>query len=207
VNEPAPPGETTSVLTVPNLFTLLRLLCLPLFLYLLFVRDNRAAAGWLLGGLGATDWIDGYLARRLGQVSEFGKKFDPTVDRLLFIVAIIAIIIDEAAPVWFCWLVLIREVLVGGAVAIATLFFRMPRFDVSWWGKLATFLLMFAIPGFVIGSSDFPGHDAFWVAAWLVGIPGLVISWITAFGYVRKIRAGVAAERAARVVAAAGPPR
>jgi cardiolipin synthase (CMP-forming) len=207
VNEHAPAGETTSLLTVPNLFTLLRLLCLPLFLYLLFVRDNRAAAGWLLGGLGATDWIDGYLARRLGQVSEFGRKFDPTVDRVLFIVAIVAIIIDEAAPVWFCWLVLIREVLVGGAVAIATLFFRMPRFDVSWWGKLATFLLMFAIPGFVIGSSEFPGHDAFWIAAWFVGIPGLVISWITAFGYLRKIRASVAAGRAARVVAAAGPPR
>jgi cardiolipin synthase len=207
VNEHAPAGETTSLLTVPNLFTLLRLLCLPLFLYLLFVRDNRAAAGWLLGGLGATDWIDGYLARRLGQVSEFGRKFDPTVDRVVFIVAIVAIIIDEAAPVWFCWLVLIREVLVGGAVAIATLFFRMPRFDVSWWGKLATFLLMFAIPGFVIGSSEFPGHDAFWIAAWFVGIPGLVISWITAFGYLRKIRASVAAGRAARVVAAAGPPR
>ena len=74
--------------------------------------------------------------RRLGQVSEFGKKFDPTVDRLLFIVAIVAIIIDGAAPIWFCWAVLIRELLVGGAVAIATVFFKMPRFDVSWWGKV-----------------------------------------------------------------------
>ena len=82
----------------PDLITLIRLLCLPLFLYLLFGRDNRAAAAWLLGGLGATDWVDGYLARRLGQVSEFGKKFDPTVDRLLFIVAIVAIIIDGAGP-------------------------------------------------------------------------------------------------------------
>lgn len=207
MNEQATVGETSGVLTVPNLVTLLRLLCLPLFLYLLFVQDNRAAAGWLLGGLGATDWVDGYLARRLGQVSEFGKKFDPTVDRLLFIVAIVAIIVDEAAPVWFCWLVLIRELLVGGAVAVATLFFRMPRFDVSWWGKLATFLLMFAIPGFLIGSSDFPAHELFWIGAWLVGIPGLVISWITAFDYAGKIRAGIAAGRAARVVAAAGPPR
>src|SRR5262245_35610056 len=123
----APPvGETTSLLTIPNLITLLRLLCLPLFLYLLFGLDNRLAAGWLLAGLGATDWVDGYLARRLGQVSEFGKKFDPTVDRLLFIVAIIAIIIDGAAPAWFCWAVLIRELLVGGAVVIATVVFHMP---------------------------------------------------------------------------------
>jgi cardiolipin synthase len=183
-------------MTIPNLFTLARLLCLPLFLYLLFERDDPAAAAWLLGALGATDWVDGYLARRLGQVSEFGKKFDPTVDRLLFIVATIGIIVAEAAPVWFCVLVVIREVLVGGTVAIATLVFHMPRFDVSWWGKLATCLLMFAIPGFMLGGSDFPGHELFQAASWIVGIPGLIISWITAIGYMPKIRAGIAAGRA-----------
>ena len=123
------------MLTIPNLFTLARLLCLPLFLYLLFGRDNPAGAAWLLGALGATDWVDGYLARRLGQVSEFGKMFDPTVDRLLFIVATIAIIIDDAAPLWFCWAVVAREVFVGGMMVIATLVFHMERFDVSWWGK------------------------------------------------------------------------
>ena len=76
----------TRYLTMPNAFTLVRLCCIPLFLYLLFGRDNRAGAAWLLGGLGATDWVDGWLARRLDQTSEFGKMFDPTVDRLLFIV-------------------------------------------------------------------------------------------------------------------------
>ncbi len=193
----APAGETTSLLTIPNLFTLLRLLCLPLFLYLLFGLDNRLAAGWLLAGLGATDWVDGYLARRLGQVSEFGKKFDPTVDRLLFIVAIVAIIIDEAAPVWFCWAVLIRELLVGGAVAIATVFFRMPRFDVIWWGKLGTALLLGAIPAFVVGSSGWSLDSLFWAIGWIVGVPGMVIAWITAFVYWGKIRTAIAAGRAA----------
>jgi cardiolipin synthase len=190
-------GESTSLLTVPNLVTLLRLLCLPLFLYLLFGLDNRLAAGWLLAGLGATDWVDGYLARRLGQVSEFGKKFDPTVDRLLFIVAIIAIIIDGAAPVWFCWAVLIRELLVGGAVVIATVFFHMPRFDVMWWGKLGTALLLGAIPAFVVGSSGWTHDTLFWVVGWIVGLPGLVISWITAVIYLVKIRNAVAGVRAA----------
>ena len=188
--------EVDSLYTIPNLFTLVRLLCLPLFLYLLFGRDNVAGAAWLLGALGATDWVDGYLARRLGQVSEFGKKFDPTVDRLLFIVALMGIIIAEAAPIWFCVAVLVRELLVGGTIAVATLFFGMQRFDVTLWGKLATFLLMFAIPGFMLGGSDFPGHDAFQLAAWLVGIPGLVLSWATAIAYIPKIRAGVAAGRA-----------
>jgi cardiolipin synthase len=190
-----PAGVTDRLLTVPNAVTLLRLLCLPLFLYLLLGLDNRLAAGWLLAGLGATDWVDGYLARRLGQVSEFGKKFDPTVDRLLFIVAIIAIVIDGAAPVWFCVAVLARELLVGGAVAVATVFFHMPRFDVIWWGKLGTALLLGAIPAFVVGSSGWRFDDLFWAVGWIVGLPGLVISWATALVYLRKIRASVAGRR------------
>ena len=187
------------LVTIPNLFTLARLACLPVFLYLLFGRDNRAGAAWLLGGLGATDWVDGYLARRLGQVSEFGKVFDPAVDRVLFIVATVGIIVDGAAPLWFCWLVVLREVLVGATMAIATLGFRMQRFDVSRWGKLATFLLMFAVPGFMIGASDFPGHNGFQVASWILGIPGLVLSWVTAVAYVPRVREAIAAGRATTV--------
>jgi cardiolipin synthase (CMP-forming) len=192
---PPPDPATQRILTIPNLFTLLRLACLPLFLYLLLGLDNRAAAAWLLGGLGATDWVDGYLARRLGQVSEFGKVFDPTVDRLLFIVALFGIIIDGAAPLWFCWAIVIREVFVGAMMAVATIVFHMPRFDVSWLGKLATFLLMFAVPGFLLGASDFPGNAGFQAAAWIVGIPGLVLSWVTAVAYVPRVRAGIAAGR------------
>jgi len=180
---------------VPNLITLIRLLCLPLFLYLLFGRDNRAAAAWLLGGLGATDWVDGYLARRLGQVSEFGKMFDPTVDRLLFVVGITAIIIDGSAPFWFSVAVLVREIVVGGTIAFATLVYKMPRFDVTWLGKAATFLLMFAFPGFMLGNSDFPGADWFMVASWIVGIPGLVLSYYTAIAYIPLIRDGITAGR------------
>ena len=108
-----PPRCSTGSGRSRTLFTLVRLLCLPIFLYLLFGRDNQAAAAWMLGALGATDWVDGYLARRLDQVSEFGKVFDPTVDRLLFIVAITAIIIDGSMPIWFAVAVLAREILVG----------------------------------------------------------------------------------------------
>jgi cardiolipin synthase (CMP-forming) len=168
-----------------------RLCCIPLFLYMLFGRDNRAGAAWLLGGLGATDWVDGWLARRLGQTSEFGKIFDPTADRLLFIVGIGGIIVDGSAPLWFAWAVVVREVVVGGTVAIATLAFSMKRFDVTWWGKTATFLLMFALPGFMLGATDFRGHQAFQVAAWILGIPGLVLSYYTAVTYVPMIRAAL----------------
>lgn len=185
------------LLTVPNIVTLARLACLPLFLYLLFGRDDRSSAAWLLGGLGATDWVDGYLARRLGQVSEFGKKFDPVVDRLLFIVGIGGMLVEGAGPTWFLALVVVREVIVGTAMAVATIVFGMVRFDVSQFGKLATLLLMFAVPGFLLGASDFPGHGGFQIASWILGIPGLVLSWYTAVTYIPLIRDGVRAGRAA----------
>lgn len=189
------PREVDTILTWPNLFTLVRLLCLPLFLWLLFGLPSRQAAAWLLGGLGATDWVDGYLARRLGQTSEFGKKFDPTVDRLLFVVALLAIIANDAIPLWFAIAVLARELAVGGTVAIATLAFDMQRFDVTWWGKTATFLLMFAVPGFLMGHSSVPGAEGFTVAAWIFGIPGLVLSYYTAIAYIPLIRDGIRAGR------------
>src|SRR4029453_4513103 len=106
------------VLTLPNLVTLIRLACLPLFLWLLFGQENRAAAAGLLAALGVTDWIDGYLARHLGQTSELGKVLDPVDDRLLFFVGAGGILIDGSVPVWFAVVVLIREALVGGATLI-----------------------------------------------------------------------------------------
>jgi len=193
--------------TVPNAITLVRLACLPLFLYLLFGRENRAAAAFLLGGLGATDWVDGYVARRFHQVSEFGKIFDPTVDRLLFIVGITAILADGAMPRWFGIAVLTREVLVGAMMLVATFVFGMARIDVTWWGKTATFLLMFAVPGFLLGNSDFPGADWFLAVSWILGIPGLVISWWTGLAYIPQVRRGVAAGRTAASAPSASSSR
>ena len=184
--------------TVPNAFTLVRLLLLPVFLYVLFGLEDRAAAAWMLGALGATDWVDGYLARRLGQVSEFGKVFDPTVDRLLFLVATTAIIVDGSIPLWFAVAVLAREASVGLMMAVATVAFKMPRIDVTYWGKLATFLLMFSVPGFLMGNSDMPGADGFQIVAWILGIPGLILSYWTGISYIPQVRRALALGAAAR---------
>jgi cardiolipin synthase len=181
-----------NVWTWPNVITLVRLCCLPLFLWLLLGRDDRAWAAWLLGALGATDWVDGWVARRFDQVSEFGKIFDPTADRLLFIVAIVAIMIDGSAPLWFCVAVLVREVLFGGAVALLTVFAGMERFDVTYLGKWATFILMFTFPGFVMGESSIAIDEFFAVAAWIIGPIGLVLSYVTAIQYVPTIRRSLA---------------
>ena len=194
-------STTHQLLTLPNIITLVRLACIPIFLWLLFVQDDRASAAWLLGGLGATDWVDGWVARRYGQVSELGKILDPFADRLLFIVSVGAMIIDGAIPLWFAWLVVIREVVLGVVLVVATML-GMKRFDVSFLGKLATALLMFALPGFLLGASDFPGHEVFNLAAWIVGIPGLVLSYYTAFTYVPLIRRNLREGRAEKGAAA-----
>jgi cardiolipin synthase len=76
--------------------------------------------------------------------------------------------------------------------------FKMPRIDVTYLGKLATFLLMFAVPGFLMGNSDIPAADAFEVAAWLVGIPGLILSYWTGIAYIPQVRRAVAAGADAR---------
>ena len=161
IRQRARPVSSTILWTAPNAFTLLRLLCLPIFLWLLFAQDNRAGAAWMLVALASTDWIDGYIARRFDQVSEFGKIFDPTVDRLFFFVSVIAIVIDGSIPVWFAVAVLFREVAVGAMMAIATLLFGMERFDVTWWGKTATFLLMAAVPSFLISEAGVSESDFF----------------------------------------------
>lgn len=204
--EAAPVSMFDGIWTIPNAFTLVRLLLLPVFLWVLFGLEDRALAAWMLGALGATDWVDGYLARRLGQVSEFGKVFDPTVDRLLFLVATTAIVIDGSIPLWFALAVLAREVLVGLMMAIATVMYKMPRIDVTYWGKLATFLLMFSVPGFLMGNSDIAGADAFEVAAWVLGIPGLILSYWTGIAYIPQVREALASGNTARSVSLTADP-
>jgi cardiolipin synthase len=188
---------TDRILTVPNLITLVRLSCLPVFVWLLLGADDRAAAAWLLAALGATDWVDGYVARRWNQVSTVGKVLDPVADRLLFFVAIVTIIVDDAAPLWFCVAVLAREVLVAAATLVLYAL-GARRIDVSWYGKAGTFGLMFAFPLFLAGSSDLSWANAGQALAWVCGIPGLVLSYAAAVMYVPLGAAALRDGRAGR---------
>jgi cardiolipin synthase len=184
------------LLTLPNVITLVRLACLPLFVWLVFGPENLEAAAWLLGGLGATDWVDGYLARHLHQVSEVGKVLDPVADRLLFLVGGGAILIGGYVPAWFGVIVIVREVLVGGTtLVLAALGAR--RIDVTWWGKAGTFGLMFAFPFFLMSHSDAGWADLAGVLAWLTGIPGLAFSLYAAARYVPLARTALAEGRGA----------
>ncbi|MCC5951299.1 MAG: CDP-alcohol phosphatidyltransferase family protein [Acidimicrobiia bacterium] len=180
---PPSPAEQR-VLTVPNAITLARLCSLPVFLWLLFTEENRVAAAILLGALGATDWVDGYIARRFDQASRLGRLFDPTADRILFFVAITAIIVADAAPLWFAAIVLAREVIVA-SITVTLLALGAPPVDVTWWGKAGTFAMMVAFPLFLAGSAeDFAGAAVCTALAWAWGLPGLVLSFVAWVRYV-----------------------
>lgn len=186
------------ILTVPNLITVVRLACLPIFVWLLLGEQNRAGASVLLGAVGATDWVDGYIARRFNQTSTLGKILDPVADRLLFFTALIAILIDGCAPAWICWAVLLREVVISVAtLVLAALGAR--RIDVTRAGKTGTFLLMFAFPAFVAGASTFWWAPISAELAWLFVVPGLVCSYWAAAMYVPIGRRALREGREARM--------
>ncbi|MDQ1374878.1 MAG: hypothetical protein QOJ09_2216 [Actinomycetota bacterium] len=183
------------IVTIPNAISIVRLCCIPLFLWLLFGRDDRLAAAWLLAGLGATDWVDGYVARHFDQVSTLGKVLDPTADRLLLAVGVVALMVDGSVPMWIGVLTLVREVLVSGAVLLLAAM-GARRIDVQWVGKAGTFALMFAYPLFLLSHAGTRVDDAARVAAWICAIPGLVLSYYAAYTYVPLARQALAEGRA-----------
>ena len=129
--------------------------------------------------------------------------FDPTVDRLLLIVGVLAIIIDGSVPLWFGWIVVIREVLLS-AFVVTIMALGAERMDVTWFGKAGTFGMMVAFPAF-LASNDTGLSDTwvtiFEVIAWGAAIPGLVFSFIAFFGYFPE------GMRALRGPAACRPPQ
>jgi cardiolipin synthase len=177
------------IVTVPNLVTLVRLVCIPVFVWLLF-DDQDLAAALLLAVLGASDWVDGWIARRFDQGSNLGKIMDPVADRVLLLTAAVALMVDGAVPWVVGVLVLAREVVVSFAVlALAAAGAR--RIDVQWVGKAGTLALMFAFPLFLWAdniNSGTTGHDIVLLAAWCFAVSGLLLSYYAALTYVPLAR-------------------
>lgn len=198
-----PPANTNRILTIPNVITIVRLCLLPVFVWLLFGKEDRAAAAWLLAGIGTTDFLDGYIARHFDQVSELGKVLDPVADRLLFFVGIGCILADGSIPTWFAVAVLTRELLIAGAtLALAAL--GAARVDVTWFGKAGAFALMMSVPFFLGSHADnLSWADTAEVLAWLTGIPGLLLAWYSLLLYVPLARRALREGRAERPTAEA----
>jgi cardiolipin synthase len=187
------------IVTLPNLITMVRLLMLPVFVVMLLVNEQRAGAALLLGVLGMTDWVDGWVARTFNQTSQFGMVFDPFVDRALFVVGTGSVLLDGGVPLWFCASILFREVFVGLMMLVGTMF-GMKRFAVSIWGKRYTFLLMTSVPLLLLGASSHITADAAWVGGWVLGIPGLIMSYIVGVLYIPVVLQNVRAGRAERAL-------
>jgi cardiolipin synthase len=150
------PSSADRVLTVPNALSVLRLLGVPLFLYLLL---GPHADGWAILVLavgGVTDWLDGKLARLLDQYSRLGAVLDPAVDRLYILAALLALGFRDVVPWWAVILLVARDVVLGLCLPVLRRRGYGP-FVVTYLGKAATFQLLYAFPLLLLGQ----GHNWF----------------------------------------------
>lgn len=181
-----PPQEfdTDAVLTIPNVVSFIRLLSIPVFCALIIMGLDVAAVA-LLAAFGATDWVDGFLARRLKQRTELGARLDPIADRLYIIAAVFALLVREVVPIWFVLILLARDVMLALLLPVLRKH-GMIAFPVNWIGKTGTFLILFSLPLILLGAPTSLGWVwAHWIG-WILGGVGAVAYWVAGLLYVRE---------------------
>ena len=190
------------IFTIPNLISIARLALVPVFLWLLWKPEPEPiAAAALLAVLGASDWVDGYIARHFDQGSELGKVLDPTADRVLLIAATVALLFEDlgTAVDLVLWIIILRELLIAAAtIALGVAGAR--RIDVVWAGKAGTLALMFALPMFLLADAADSLQTLWWVIGWGFAIGGIVLGYFAAMRYVPAARQALREGRAAREV-------
>ena len=178
------------ILTLPNLVTLIRLAMVPVFWWVLLGLDEVAWSAALIFVVGWTDWIDGYLARRLNQVSKLGTSLDPVADRLMIASAVVAGLIAGVIPAVIGLGLIAREVFMGGVTLVLVLR-GAGMLAVRYWGKVSTFILYGAIPAFYLAAAGVI-EAVMAPLAWLTGVVGLALYWFVALQYLgdagRKLR-------------------
>lgn len=150
--DPSDPGAGR-LLTVPNLLSVLRLAGVPVFLYLLL---GPRADGWAILVLavgGITDWLDGKLARLLRQQSRLGAMLDPAVDRLYILAALLALGVREVVPWWAVAVLVARDLVLAATLPVLGRRGYRP-YRVTYLGKSATFLLLYAFPLLLLGQGS-----------------------------------------------------
>ncbi len=187
------------VWTLPNALSVLRLLGVPLFLWLLLGPE---ADGWAVVVLmisGITDWADGKLARWLDQSSRLGALLDPAADRLYIVCTLVALALRDIAPVWMVALLLGREVVLGIGLLVLRRY-GYPPLQVHYLGKAATFLLLYAFPGLMLADGTGWFATAIEPFAWAFTIWGTALYLLAGVFYVVQVAGIVRAERAAGAV-------
>lgn len=188
-----PPEVSNRIITIPNLISVARLGAIPLFLWLVWVREDLWALLVLVVAV-STDFVDGLVARRLGQVSKLGQFLDPLADRLFIAAVVVALAMREVIPLWLLALVMGRDALLGiGALVFGR--YGAGLLPVKWMGKWATFALLLSLPLFLVG--ELVDQLALYVTpfAWAVALAGTVLYWWVGFVYLAD---AVGIARAAR---------
>jgi cardiolipin synthase len=171
------------IVTIPNALSLLRLIGVPVFLWLVLVPQADIAAFVLLVVAGATDWLDGYLARRLNQQSRIGVLLDPLADRLYIAATLLGLALRELIPWWLVGILVARELF------LLALLPRLRRagklaLPVTYVGKAATFCLLWGFPLLLLS-----GVPTFGVAAaafgWAFALWGTYLYWWAGLRYGR----------------------
>jgi len=179
------------VLTIPNGISAVRLAGVPVFLWL--VLGLRTATGdyWAVGLLivaGASDWLDGKIARALNQGSRLGQMLDPAADRLYIAATIVALAVRNIIPWWLVAILAVRELAVGGALAVLKRRTGLGTLQVSLVGKAATLCLLYAFPLLFLGDHPGWGGTVARIIGWAFAIWGTVLYWWAAALYLTQAR-------------------
>ena len=166
-------------MNLPTWITLSRLIGLPLILYLL--ENPTATNRWLAVGIfvvtAGTDWLDGYLARKLDLVTELGKFLDPLVDKLLVLGSMLALIELQLVPAWGVCVILARELAIAGWRVNPNLTGDTKISGANIWGKLKTVTQIIAIALLMAPLAnpwDISGLIVFWLSVIITVVSGLI---------------------------------
>src|SRR5215475_8141424 len=178
------------ILTIPNVISIARLIGVPVFLWLVLGVQTTAGDWWavaLLIASGASDWLDGKIARALNQQSRLGQLLDPAADRLYIVATVVALAVRAIIPWWLVALLAAREVLMA---AVLGLLRRRgwAALQVSFVGKTATLCLLYAFPLLFLGSHVAGYAETARVAGWSFAIWGTALYWCAALLYVVQAR-------------------
>lgn len=192
------------VLTVPNLISFARLLGVPLFLYLFLVPRADSAAVLVLIVGGTSDWVDGYVARRLRQVSRLGELLDPAADRLYILATLLAFTVRDVVPWQFTAALLAREGVLLVSLAVLRRYGYGPP-AVHYLGKTATFVLLAAFPVLLLAATAPSAAPVAGAIGWGLAWWGLVLYWLAGVLYIWQAAQLVSAARRDVTPAATAP--
>jgi cardiolipin synthase len=187
-------AQSDRILTIPNALSVLRLLGVPLFLWLLLGPHADGWAVLVIGVSGFTDWLDGVLARRLNQLSRFGAMLDPAADRLYILATLVGLVLRHIIPLWLVIVIVGRDVILAVALAVLRRHGYGPP-QVHYLGKAATFCLLYAFPLLLLGAHDWSVSDVARPTAWGFTIWGTALYLYAGVVYLNQVAGLIAASR------------